>query len=281
MEKYADLHIHSTASDGIFTPSDIVKLAKQKGFSCIALADHDTVGGVKEALKTGSYGGLKVIPAVEMSTLYDGGEVHILGYYVNIDDGQFLQCLSRIAQARIERAQGMVKKLQNLGIEITWEDVLREGSDMNSIGRPHIARVLLKKGHISAISEAFTSDYIGRNGKAYVERYEITPAEAIKIITNAGGIPVLAHPGFFRKTSRLKRNDIEYFVAEGLRGIEVYHTKHTSNDTNFYHNIACEMKLLITGGSDCHGDKNEEILLGKIKLPYEYVNNLRQAASIS
>jgi len=172
----------------------------------------------------------------------------------------------------------MVEKLQNLGIAITWEDILDEENNTSSIGRPHIARALLEKGYIADIVEAFTEEYIGKNGRAYVERYEITPAGAIRIITDAGGVPVLAHPGFFKKTTRLVKEDIKLFVEQGLCGIEVYHTKHNQYNTSYYYNLAREMKLLITGGSDCHGAKNGEVLLGKIKLPYEHVNNLKQVA---
>jgi len=271
--KYADLHIHSTASDGSWTPSEVVRAAKEKGFGCIALADHDTVDGIQEALESGSELGVEVIPAVEFSTLYDGGEVHILGYCVDWKDSELKARLKAVADARLNRARGMVTKLQHLGVDISWKEVMRI-SGGGSVGRPHIARAMLEKGYISTIGEAFTKEYIGNGGKAYVERYEMPPERAIQLTKEAGGVPVLAHPGFFKKTSRLEKEDILYLVGHGLQGIEVWHTKHTEEDTSFYRGIAREMGLIMTGGSDCHGGNGDEVLLGKIKLPYEYVENL-------
>jgi hypothetical protein len=274
--KYADLHIHSTASDGSWTPWEVVKTAEEKGFSCIALADHDTVDGIEEALEAGFERGIEVIPAVEFSTLYDGGEVHILGYCIDRNNQNLRAELKKVSDARYNRGKGMVQKLQNLGIDISWQEV-QEIAKGGSVGRPHIARVLLEKGYIESIGDAFTGEYIGNGGRAYVERYEISPEKAIQLIKAAGGIPVLAHPGFFKKLSRLEKEDITYLVEQGVQGIEVWHTKHSEEDTRFYQNIALEMELLLTGGSDCHGGNGDEVLMGQIKLPYVYVERLHAA----
>lgn len=276
--KYADLHIHSTASDGSWTPAEVVRFAGEKGFSCIALADHDTVGGVEEALSEGTKLGVKVIPALEFSTLYRGGEVHILGYCIDWKDKNLLARLKAVSGARLERARGMVDKLQKLGVDISWEEV-QQISGGGSVGRPHIARAMLSKGYISSIEEAFTGDYIGNGGKAYVERYEMPPEEAIGLAKKAGGVPVLAHPGFFKKNSRLEKEDIIYLAGKGLQGIEVWHTRHSKEDIIYYEGIAKELGLLLTGGSDCHGGIGDQILLGRIKLPCEYVENLLSAAT--
>lgn len=275
--KYADLHIHSTASDGTFTPAEVVRLAREKGFSCIALADHDTVGGVEEALRAGAELGVEVIPAVEFSTLYRGGEVHILGYCIDYNNSALREELRAIAGARLDRARKMVAKLRDLGIDISWDEV-RRAAGGGSVGRPHIARVLLEKGYIKTTGEAFTPEYIGNGGRAYVERYEIPPEKAIGLAREAGGVAVLAHPGFFKKNCRLEREDIMYLAARGLQGIEVWHTRHSKEDAAYYEGIARDTGLLLTGGSDCHGGKPEEILLGKIKLPYTYVEKLRGQA---
>lgn len=270
---YADLHIHSTASDGSWTPAEVVRAAKERGFCCIALADHDTVNGVGEAMDEGSKLGVEVIPAVEFSTLYSGGEVHILGYCIDWNDRDLKAKLKAVSGARLNRARGMVAKLRDLGCDISWEEVKQFSGD-GSVGRPHIARALLNKGYINTIGEAFTAEYIGNGGKAYVERYEMSPEQAIELTKRAGGVPVLAHPGFFKKTSRLEKEDVAYLVDKGLQGIEVWHTKHSEEDILFYQGVAGDLGILLTGGSDCHGGNGDNVLLGQIKLPYAYVEKL-------
>lgn len=270
---YADLHLHSTASDGALTPREIVQAARRKGFRCIAIADHDTVGGVAEALRAGEELGVEVLPAVELSTLHRGGEVHILGYCIDWEDQALLEKLETVAGARLSRARQMVARLQELGIDISWPEV-REKAGGGAVGRPHIARVLVEKGYIGSMKEAFTGEFIGNGGRAYVERYEMSPREAIRLVLSAGGIPVLAHPGFFKKGERLVEEDIVELKQYGLLGVEVWHTKHTAGDTAFYRSLAVRAGLLLTGGSDCHGGRGEEALLGKIKLPYEHVERL-------
>ncbi len=275
MAGFADLHIHSTASDGKLTAVQVVALAKETGFRCIALADHDSVGGIEEALVAGSEQGVEVLPCVELSTLYNDGEVHVLGYFIDWRSVELQKKLIKIMQCRIERARQMVNKLRKLGLDVTWEEVVsRAGSSF--VGRPHIAKVLMAKKYISDIREAFTEDYIGKNGKAYVERYEISPEEAIEMIRNTGGVAVLAHPGFFKKQSKLERADIEYLVGRGLQGVEVYHTKHDNKDVQKYKNISENIGLAITGGSDCHGGNTGDVLMGKIKIPYIYVERLKE-----
>ncbi len=274
--RYADLHIHSTASDGRLSPSAVVELAREKGFACIALADHDTVAGVEEALCTGSTAGVEVIPAVELSTLYDGGEVHVLGYFIDWRAQVLLEKLRDIMCVRENRARQMVEKLQSLGLEITWGDV-RAAAGSSYVGRPHIAAALLNKGYISEPAEAFTDRFIGRNGPAYVERYEIDPADAMDLIRQSGGVAVLAHPGFFKnkQRNRLEERDIRLFMDWGLQGLEVYHTRHEDEDIVYYLVLAQKYRLAVTGGSDCHGGNGGEVLMGQVKLDYARVEQLR------
>ena len=274
--KYADLHIHSTASDGSWTPAEVVHVAKEKGLSCIALADHDTVDGIEDAQKAGTELGVEVIPALEFSTLYRGGEVHMLGYCIDWRDNNLRTELKKVADARLNRGQGMVVKLQELGIDIDWAEVKEIAGD-GAVGRPHIAKALLEKGYIKTMGEAFTAAYIGNGGRAYVERYQMSPERAIQLTMDAGGVPVLAHPGFYKKNSRLEKEDIIHLVEHGVQGIEVWHTKHSEKDTHYYESIAWEAGLLMTGGSDCHGDNANEVLMGQIKLPYRYVERLLAA----
>lgn len=231
--------------------------------------------GVEEAIATGDQIGVEVIPAVELSTLYDGGEVHILGYFINWRADDLLINLREIMKARDDRARMMVDKLQSLGIDIRWDEVCSKAGS-SFVGRPHIAGVLLDKGYISQIGEAFTEKYIGNRGRAYVERYEISPQKAIELIRRNRGVAVLAHPGFFKnkKRIRLDEEDLRIFLNDGLQGIEVLHTKHSPEDEEYYSYLANKYNLAITGGSDCHGGNTGEMLMGKVRLHYDYVNDL-------
>lgn len=273
-DRSADLHIHSTASDGRLTPAEIVALAVEKGFACIALADHDSVGGVEEALAAAAAAGLEVIPAVELSTLYRGGEVHILGYFVDWRDKELLEALDRILAAREGRARGMVERLQKMGVDVGWDEV-RQKAGSAFVGRPHVAKVLLEKGYIGRFEDAFTDRFIGKGGPAYVERYEISPEEGIGLVRQSGGVAVLAHPGFFKKGGRLDEADVRGFMEHGLQGLEVYHTKHTGTDTAYYLELAEKYGLAVTGGADCHGGNTGEVLLGRVRLDYRHVAALR------
>lgn len=177
---------------------------------------------------------------------------------------------------RNNRARMMVRKLQVLGLNIEWDEVYaRAGSSY--VGRPHIAGALLDKGYISRLDEAFTDRFIGSKGPAYVERYEINPGEAIELIRRNGGVAVLAHPGFYKnkKRTRLNETDIRRFLAEGLQGLEVLHTKHGTEDVDYYFQLARKYGLAVTGGSDCHGGNTGEILIGQVRLDYAHVEVLR------
>lgn len=187
--------------------------------------------------------------------------MHVLGYFIDWRADILLNKLRDIMGVRENRARCMVEKLRALGLEITRADVCAAGSAY--VGRPHIAAALLKKGYISQPAEAFTDRFIGRNGPAYVERYEMDPAEAMALIRRSGGVAVLAHPGFYKnkRRFRLEEKDIRLFLDQGLQGLEVYHTKHTGEDTEYYLRLAQKYGLAVTGGSDCHGGNGGDVLL--------------------
>jgi len=272
---YADLHLHTTASDGSFRPAEVVALAEGKGFAVISITDHDTVDGLEEALQEGQKRGIEVIPGIELSTLYGDLEVHILGYYIDREDKQLRSLLRRFIESRKTRAFKMIEKLNEMGIDITAERV-KELAGSEFVGRPHIAKAMVEKGYISEVSEAFTEDYIGRGGRAYVERFKLSPEEAIGLILDIGGVPVLAHPGYLSSGESLDDGMIGRFVESGLKGIEVFYSKHTEKQTQYYMDIAKRYRLLVTGGSDCHGHNGDGILMGTIKLSCGYVKALKE-----
>ena len=269
-----DLHIHSTASDGRFSPEDIVRKSMENGLTVIAIADHDTVDGIASALVAAkAFPWLKVIPCVELSTDVPSGEVHILGYFIDYTSQELQATLKRLRNSRRERAQGMVTKLGSLGIHIEWQRV-QEIAGSGSIGRPHIAQAMLEKGYIASLKEAFT-EYIGRGGPAYVEREKMTPVEAVELILQAKGLPVLAHP--------FTINDPETLVIElkaaGLVGIEAYYNGYTAAEISRLVNLANKYGLIASGGSDFHGlDISNETMIGGADVPIKSAEQLMALA---
>ena len=265
-----DLHIHSTASDGRFSPADIVRKSAAEGLTVIALADHDTIDGIVPALEAArAFPWLTVIPCVEISTDVPDGEAHILGYFINYTDHELQTTLERMHNSRRERARGMVGKLSNLGLIIEWERV-QEIAGSGALGRPHVAQAMLEKGYIDSLKEAFTK-YIGRDGPAYVEREKMTPVEAVALILQTNGLPVLAHP--------LTIPDPETIViklkAAGLVGIEAYCTGYTTEEIIRLVSLADRCDLITTGGSDYHGlDTSNETIIGGVDVPMESVEQL-------
>lgn len=271
---YADLHLHTTASDGMYSPSEVVSLAKDRGYTAIAITDHDTTDGLTEALAAGEKLELEVIPGIELSTLNGKREIHILGYYPDPESVSLQELLYKIIKTRQNRAVKIVEKLNHHGIDISISRV-KEIAGSQFIGRPHIARALLEKGYITEIAGAFTESFIGRGGRGYVERFKITPAEGIKYLEQAGAIPVLAHPGFLSKGEPVSEEELIKLIKSGLRGIEVFYSKHKPEQAELYKSLAIKYGLFVTGGSDCHGQPNLPNYLGSIKLPYKYVEALK------
>ena len=265
-----DLHIHSTASDGRFSPAEVVRKSAEAGLTVIALADHDNVDGIVPALEAAkNFPWLKVIPCVEISTDVPQGEVHMLGYFIDYTHQELLATLDGMRNSRQKRAQGMIAKLANLGLTIEWERV-QEIAGSGSIGRPHLAQALLEKGYIASFKEAFTK-YISWDGPAYVKREKMSPVEAVELILRAKGLPVLAHPSTF--------NDPETMVIElkasGLVGLEAYYNDFAAEEINRLVSLADKYGLIVTGGSDYHGiDASIETMIGGADVPTESAERL-------
>ena len=269
-EKYVDLHIHTTISDGALTPEEVVEYAHKKELAAIGITDHDVTDGIEIAQSRASKYGLEIVPGIELSSDYGRKEVHILGYYMDCEDEELQKKLALFRKARQERAEEMVKRLKSLGMEIDFGRV-EEIAGKGSIGKPHIAQVLVEKGYVSSIPGAAWK-YLGSGGPVSVPKYKLRPSEAIDIILKAGGIPVLAHPAG-TKVDEL----IPQLVKNGLMGLEAYDAINPPSIADYYITLAKKYGLLVTGGSDCHGKIKGEMRLGRVKAPYEIVEKLKEA----
>jgi predicted metal-dependent phosphoesterase TrpH len=263
-----DFHLHSTHSDGRRTPADLAAIAHRNGLRVIALTDHDTVNGLSEmraALR--AYPEITLVPGVELSTDLPGTEVHILGYWVDEHDPQFQAALARFREGRVGRGRAMVNKLTALGFPLSWERVQEIAGDA-SIGRPHIAQAMVEAGYVASTDEAFDR-FLGRNGPAYVEREKLSPAEAIKLIRDAGGVPVVAHPTYIANMEQ----EVAALVPHGLMGMEVYYRRYTPEQIAALRALADRLGLFPLGGSDYHAmEREEETEPGDIPLPDEVVD---------
>ncbi|MGI6093691.1 MAG: PHP domain-containing protein [Veillonellaceae bacterium] len=243
----ADLHIHTTASDGRLSPEEVLIKAAECGLSFIAITDHDTIDGLISLKDFCLNHSPVVIPGIEFSIDMPDHEVHLLGYYIDPFDAQLQKQLISITNDRRQRIEKIVTKLNDLGYNITKEEVLKSTKATASIGRPYIARILVEKGYFQTVGDAFEK-LLCKNGPGYVPHYKLKPQQAIKLINGAGGIAVLAHPGLIGDESIVLRM-IEY----GVCGLEVYHPKHNQEQRNKYLQLAKRYKLIVTGGSDFHG----------------------------
>ena len=278
-----DLHIHSTASDGTLHPSEIISMAQRLSLSAISITDHDTIDGSKEAVAFGIPPSVKFLTGVEVSVsplddFYSTGSMHILGYAFNPEDPVLNQALEKLRLARKNRNPKIIERLNALGIKISINEVIHEFDVKGQLGRPHIARFMVKKGFAESIDDAFKK-YLGNGKPAYVDKYRLTCAKAIEIILGAGGVPVLAHP----KVLQLKQNDqLETLVLKlaqmGLKGIEAYYPEHNPDDTALYIKLARRNGLLLTGGTDFHGSLKPDISMGSGRgdffVPYELYDRL-------
>ena len=272
-ERFADLQLHSSASDGSDSPSEVVRRAARKGYSAIALTDHDTTEGVPEAAAQAAALGVELIPACELSTLDDSErQIDILAYGIDIGDEDFQATLNTIRSGRMGRAYLMVQRLNELGYEVSWERVQAIAGGEN-IGRPHVARAMVEAGVVPKIKDAFTAEFILDGGRCYVQRVKITPAEAIEQIHRAGGVAVAAHPG----RTALSDDEVVSLTAAGLDGLEVHYPRHSKVETLRFLELAGRLDLLVTGGSDDHGDINEGRQMGRIRLPWPHVERLKEA----
>lgn len=267
-----DLHSHTNASDGQLSPAELVALAQQIGLTTLAITDHDTTDGVQPALEAAG-DSLAIIPGVELSAEDEAGDVHTLGYFVNIHHEVFQHKLERFRAGRYYRGQEIVKKLAALGMPLEWARI-EAIADGGSIGRPHIARAMLEAGFVKSIQDAFDK-YIDNDGPAYVARSRLTPEEAVEMIHEAGGVAVLAHPGLLDDYAAM----IERLVPVGLDGVEVVYPKHSTEVETHLRLLADRHDLIITGGSDFHGHNIPgKAMLGSVNPPIEAVNALRECA---
>lgn len=236
------------------------------GFVAIGITDHDTVKGVRPAVEHSK--DIEIVPGVELSCIYQGIDVHILGYFIDYKTGLFEERLSRFQLARRERAEEMVKKLALRGVKIEIERILEVAKD-GAVGRPHIARVLIEKGYASSVDDAFAR-FIGYHCDAYVPKLEMSIEQGISLIKEFRGVSVLAHPSTYNN-----REVIEYSIEKGINGIEVWHPEHSQRDVEEYLSIAHRRGILITGGSDSHGGGKGKDLFGKIKIEERYLKELK------
>ncbi len=266
-----DLHTHSNASDGELTPAELVRLALERGLTTIALTDHDSVAGIDAAQHAARGTALEIIPGVELSADVPQGEVHVLGYFVDWRAADFEAMLEKFREGRYGRAEKMARKLTALGAPVSFERIKEIAGDA-SIGRPHVAQALLEAGHVATVTEAFDK-YIGRNGPAYVERFRLTPEDAVALILRAGGVPVLAHP-------REVTGWVFPLVKAGLLGLEVHYGMYDDATRAELARLARQSGLIATGGSDFHGlDKMAHMCgLGETNVSPEVVDKLRKKA---
>lgn len=270
----ADLHLHTQYSDGWYTPTALVAAAHAAGLAAIAVTDHDTLDGVPAVLAAGQAAGLEVIAGVEITAQVSGEETHLLGYFFGDTwrDAALQAALAEAKEIRRQRIGAFVQRLNELGLPLTVADV-EAIPHCGTIGRLHIARALLQRGLVSSLDEAFWR-YLKRGRPAYVERKRMDAPAALALIRAAGGVSVLAHPGIHNVDGH-----VPTLAAQGLDGIEVWHSKHSSAQTQRYQAWAQQWGLVATGGSDCHGAApGEKVLLGTVRVPYECVTALRQRA---
>ena len=267
---FADLHLHTNFSDGTYTPEELAARASELGLSAVALTDHDTVEGCARMAAACELAGLEFVPATELTAEVNGNELHLLGYFVDTRNPRLLAEMTRFQRVRQNRIREMVARLNQLNIPLQVDAVFAI-ANCRSPGRPHVARALVMGGFCSSLDEAFER-FLKKNRPAWVPKFKISAVDAIELIHQADGLAVMAHPG-------LNRVDeiIPALVRAGLDGVECFHTKHTATASAHYVRLAKELGVLITGGSDCHGLNKGKPLIGTVKLPYEYVEQLKAA----
>ncbi|MGW2590463.1 PHP domain-containing protein [Streptomyces sp. NPDC001515] len=270
-----DLHTHSTASDGTDTPAELVRNAAAAGLDVVALTDHDTVRGHAEALAALPEG-LTLVTGAELSCRLDGVGLHMLAYLFDPDEPELARERELVRDDRVPRARTMVRRLQELGVPVTWEQVARIAGD-GSVGRPHIATALVELGVVETVSDAFTPQWLADGGRAYAEKHELDPFEAIRLVKAAGGVTVLAHPGAVKRGAVVPESAIADLAAAGLDGIEVDHTDHDEPTRARLRGLARELNLLTTGSSDYHGSRKTVALGARTTDPEIYGEITRRA----
>ena len=266
---FADLHLHTRFSDGSFTPEQVVEHAVKQHLSTLALTDHDTLEGCVPMMAACAAAGIEFISGIELTAECADHEVHLLGYFLDLENEVLLRAISLFQSVRQERIREMVLRLNRLGVPLRAEDVFTV-ANCRSPGRPHVARALAELGHCRTMDEAFER-FLKRHRPAWVPKHKLSAASAIELLHQAGGLAVMAHPGLSRTDSVIPK-----LAAAGLDGLECFHSRHSTAQVQHYLMIADGLSLLATGGSDCHGDSRGKPLIGTVKLPYEYVLRLKQ-----
>ncbi len=266
----ADLHLHTTESDGTWSPRELVREAAERGLAAIAITDHDTTAGIEEALLYAPEN-LQVIPGIELSAVSSTGEeVHVVGLWIDPSSPPLQEQLAILRESRLSRTEEILVRLQGMGINLSYDDVLKY-AHKDVLSRSHIASALQEKGFVHSKQEAFAT-LIGQGAPAYVERYKISPEEAVGLILAAQGVPVLAHPGLLSDLQILPS-----MVEKGLVGLEIVHSSHTPEQEELFHELAIKWGLLLSGGSDCHGPGGkDQVYLGNYTIPLEWVDKLAE-----
>ncbi|MFI8433359.1 PHP domain-containing protein [Streptomyces sp. NPDC079020] len=271
-----DLHTHSTASDGTDTPAELTAAAAAAGLDVIALTDHDTVGGHREAIDALPEG-LTLVTGAELSCKLDGVGLHMLAYLFDPEEPELARERELVRDDRVPRAQEMVRKLQALGVPVTWEQVARIAGD-GSVGRPHVATALVELGVVETVSDAFTPDWLADGGRAYAEKHELDPFDAIRLVRAAGGVTVFAHPAAVKRGAVVPESAIARLAAAGLDGIEVDHMDHDEPTRARLRGLARELGLLTTGSSDYHGTR-KTVRLGEYTTDPEIYGEITRRAT--
>lgn len=284
--KLVDFHMHTTHSDGSFSPVELMRYAKEKKLACISVTDHDTMSSYDECKTEADKLGIELVPGVELSAIFEPGTLHILGYFLDRNHSELKSTLDEIQTARRERNPRIIKKLNEMGVDITLEEVLEEAfsgsaqtvdEDDKQVGRPHFAKVMVRKGIVKDVKEAFNK-YLGKGQGAYIDKRRITGPDAVKLINKAGGIASIAHPKQMKVTDEELDREIKALVDCGLGGIEVYNSCQNVEDHGAYLKIAKKYDLVVTAGSDFHGVHKPGVDLANYgtQMGYEMVDRLRE-----
>jgi predicted metal-dependent phosphoesterase TrpH len=269
--QFADLHLHTLFSDGTFSPEELVQAGAKHHLVAMALTDHDTMEGCARMAKACEEAGIEFVPGAELTAEWEDTEFHVLGYYMDANNARLQSELQKFQTTRQNRIHEMVARLNKVNVPLRAESVFAL-ANCRSPGRPHVGRALVKEGFCSSLDEAFER-FLKKHRPGWVPKHKVSALDAIQLISQAGGVAVMAHPG-------LNRNDdiIPFLVQEGLDGIECFHTKHSPAASEHYLKIAAHYNLLVTGGSDCHGFSKGKPLIGGTKLPAAYLERLRKTA---
>ncbi len=272
-----DLHTHTTFSDGTYTPEEIIKLCHKSNLKAIAITDHDTIDGIKYARDIAKELNIELVEGIEFSADYKGIEIHVLGYFLDIENKELLSLLEDLKISRDKRNKELIKKLNDIGLDISF-DYVKSLSNGGLITKAHFGKAIVKKGYAKTMKDAFNL-YLGKGKPAYVSRVLISYKDAIKYILNAGGIPVLAHPMIYKLSDKDLEIAIKDLKDSGLKGIECYYPSNSLSQTNFLLSLAKKYDLKVTAGSDFHGENRPDVALGNIflgkQIDYEILEDLK------